>query len=119
LQGGINGLLAEDHNACYQISTVLVKEYLEMIEGKGDGREETSERQSHPCKKQNRKGRPPAERTSTNLRSELGLNSNDALDPRDLAECLGVRLCTPRDIPGVPKECLSNSSKKIPGVGLL
>ncbi len=26
-----------------------------MVEEKGDGREETSERQSHPCKKQNRK----------------------------------------------------------------
>jgi len=55
-----------------------------------------------------------AERTSTNLRSELGLNSNDALDPRDLVECLGVRLCTPRDIPGVPKAVLVQLLEKDP-----
>ena len=44
LRSGMEGLLAEDLNSCYHISTVLVKEYfgasqrfLEMIEGKGDG----------------------------------------------------------------------------------
>jgi Zn-dependent peptidase ImmA (M78 family) len=55
-----------------------------------------------------------AERTSAGLRKELGLNSCDALHPKDLARCLGVRLCTPRDIPGVPKEVLSQLLEKDP-----
>jgi len=55
-----------------------------------------------------------AERTSASLRKELGLKSIDALDPKDLAECLGVRLCTPRDVPGVPKHVLSQLLEKDP-----
>jgi Zn-dependent peptidase ImmA (M78 family) len=55
-----------------------------------------------------------AERTSTSLRKELGLDPSDALDPKDLAKCLGVRLCTPRDIPGVPKRVLSQLLEKDP-----
>ena len=46
-QSGKTGLLADDHDSCYQISTVIVNKYfrtnrssLEMIEGKGDGRRE-------------------------------------------------------------------------------
>lgn len=55
-----------------------------------------------------------AERTSTGLRKELGLNSCDTLSPKDLAECLGVRLCTPHDIPGVPTVVLSQLLEKDP-----
>src|SRR5713226_8901521 len=55
-----------------------------------------------------------AERTSTSLRKELGLNSTDALDPKGLAECLGVRLFTPRDIPGVPRAVLNQLLEKDP-----
>ncbi len=55
-----------------------------------------------------------AERTSASLRKELGLNSIEALDPKDLAECLGVNLCTPPDIPGVPREVLNQLLEKDP-----
>ena len=55
-----------------------------------------------------------AERSSTSLRKELGLNSGDALNPKDLAECLGVRLCTPLDIPGVPSKVLNQLLEKDP-----
>lgn len=55
-----------------------------------------------------------AERTSTSLRKELGLSPSDALDPKELAKCLGVRMCTPGDIPGVPKTVLSQLLEKDP-----
>jgi|SRR2546427_4170057 len=55
-----------------------------------------------------------AERTSTSLRKELGLNSSDALNPKDLAVLLGVRLCTPLDIPGVPSQVLNQLLEKDP-----
>jgi len=55
-----------------------------------------------------------AERTSTSLRKELGLKSVDALDPKDLAQCLGVCLFTPRDIPGVTKQVLVQLLEKDP-----
>jgi hypothetical protein len=35
-KGGTAGIAAEYHNLCYQISTVLVKENLEVIEGEED-----------------------------------------------------------------------------------
>jgi hypothetical protein len=34
--GGLAELVAEYHDLCYQISTVLVKENLEVIEGEED-----------------------------------------------------------------------------------
>ena len=44
-------MLPDEYSSCQGI--------FEVIEGKGDGREEASARQPHPCEKQNRKGRPP------------------------------------------------------------
>ena len=34
--GGTADMAAENHNSCYHISTVLVKENMEVIEGKED-----------------------------------------------------------------------------------
>ncbi len=55
-----------------------------------------------------------AERVSINLRRDLGLNSNDPLDPKCLADHLEVGLCTPRDIPGISKEVLTQLLQKDP-----
>lgn len=55
-----------------------------------------------------------AERISISLRGELSLGPNDVLEPSRLAEYLGVHLCTPRDIPGIPKEVLGQLLQKDP-----
>jgi Zn-dependent peptidase ImmA (M78 family) len=55
-----------------------------------------------------------AERTSTSLRKELGLNPTDALDPKELAVSLGVCLLTPRDIPGVSDGVINQLLEKDP-----
>jgi len=47
-----------------------------------------------------------AERTATNIRHELGLTEHDRLDPFTLAKLLDVTVCTPRDIPGLPRDIL-------------
>lgn len=47
-----------------------------------------------------------AERTSLGVRRELGLTTYDPLQPTLLAEYLEVRLCTPRDISGLPRKIL-------------
>jgi len=47
-----------------------------------------------------------AERCATGLRQELNLEPYQPLNPRDLARYLGVRLLTPRDIPGLPSDCI-------------
>lgn len=47
-----------------------------------------------------------AERTAANIRHELALSPFERLDPFALATLLDVEICTPRDIPGLPKEVL-------------
>jgi Zn-dependent peptidase ImmA (M78 family) len=47
-----------------------------------------------------------AERTSANLRKELGLSGFDPLPPKLLADYLEVRLCTPRDVPNITQDVL-------------
>ncbi|ALA59341.1 ImmA/IrrE family metallo-endopeptidase [Nitrospira moscoviensis] len=47
-----------------------------------------------------------AERTSANIRRELGLAPYDSLDVLKLAEFLDVTVMTPRHIPGLPKQVL-------------
>ena len=46
------------------------------------------------------------ERIALERRSQLGLRSTDPLDPRLLAHALGIRVVTPRDVPGVSQACL-------------
>ena len=41
------------------------------------------------------------ENTAAEYRSHLGLGRDAPLDPRDLADHLGVRVWTPRDVPGL------------------
>ena len=41
---------------------------------------------------------------SIQVRREHGLNPVDPLDPFRLAKSLGIRICTPKEIPGVPPE---------------
>lgn len=45
-----------------------------------------------------------AERVSLTMREEMKLNSTDPLDPLELASFLGVKVCTPNDIPDLPAE---------------
>jgi Zn-dependent peptidase ImmA (M78 family) len=47
-----------------------------------------------------------AERTAGSIRSELGLSDNAPLDLIALAEMIGVRLITPREVRGLPKDIL-------------
>ena len=47
-----------------------------------------------------------AERTSANLRKEMGLSSFEPLLPKLLADYLEVHLCTPRDIPEITQDVL-------------
>lgn len=47
-----------------------------------------------------------AERTSANIRRELGLAPHDSLDVFKLADFLDVTVMTPRDIPGLPSQVL-------------
>ena len=47
------------------------------------------------------------ERISAGIRRELGVPRTGALPPGRLAEHLNVRLWTPRDVPGLPPEILS------------
>lgn len=47
-----------------------------------------------------------AERTANSLRHELGISSETRFDLKGLARMLEVRLMTPADVPGVPKEVL-------------
>lgn len=48
-----------------------------------------------------------AERVSGALRKDLGLQQDSPLEPVRLAEYLDVRLCTPGDVPGLPKDVLN------------
>ena len=43
------------------------------------------------------------ENVSAEYRSNLGLERDDVLDPRDLARYLGVRVWTPHDVPGLSR----------------
>ncbi len=56
-----------------------------------------------------------AERTAGSLRRELGLSDDSPLDLTALAEVIGVRLMTPNDLPGVPKEVLQVLLVEDPG----
>ena len=47
------------------------------------------------------------ERTSHEYRSSLGVSPTDPLDPRRLANLLGVRVTTPEAIPGLSRETVS------------
>jgi IrrE N-terminal-like domain len=55
-----------------------------------------------------------AERTSINLRTDLGLRPFEAIPPAQLASYLEVRLCTPLDIPGIPQNVLDQLLKHDP-----
>lgn len=48
-----------------------------------------------------------AERTSINIRREMGLAPHEPLDPLELAKSLDIEICTPQDIPGLPHDVLS------------
>jgi len=52
-----------------------------------------------------------AERTSQNFRRDFGLQAHSPLEPATLATHLDVRLCTPKDIPGLPNEVLNQLLK--------
>ncbi len=45
-----------------------------------------------------------AERTALAVRRELGLSAKEPLDPRKLAQHLGVRLISPEDLRGLPAD---------------
>jgi Zn-dependent peptidase ImmA (M78 family) len=47
-----------------------------------------------------------AERTSQNFRREFGLQPPSPLSPAELAAYLDIHLCTPGDVPGLPKDVL-------------
>lgn len=55
-----------------------------------------------------------AERTSQNFRRDFELPAHAPLEPALLATHLGVRLCTPKDIPGLPHEILNQLLKHDP-----
>lgn len=48
------------------------------------------------------------------LRRDMGLPPHAPLEPNRLAKHLGVRLCTPRDIPGVPKQVVEQLLERDP-----
>ena len=52
-----------------------------------------------------------AERTSQNFRRDFGLQTHSPLEPAVLATHLDVRLCTPKDIPGLPQAVLDQLLK--------
>ena len=56
-----------------------------------------------------------SERTAASFRRELGLSDDSPLDLRALAEVIGVKLMTPNDLPGVPKEVLQVLLVEDPG----
>src|SRR5260370_40000759 len=56
-----------------------------------------------------------AGRTAGSFRRELGLSDESPLDLRAPAEVLGVRLMTPNDLPGLPKEVLQVLLVEDPG----
>lgn len=47
-----------------------------------------------------------AERTAATFRKELGLGLLDPIDPLAVASFLGVKVCTPHDLPGLPRDVL-------------
>lgn len=55
-----------------------------------------------------------AERTSANIRQELGLAPHDGLDVFKLAELLDVTVLTPTDIPGLSVDVLDQLGRKDP-----
>jgi Zn-dependent peptidase ImmA (M78 family) len=55
-----------------------------------------------------------AERTSQNFRRDFGLQAHSALQPVLLATHLDVRLCTPKEIPGLPQKVLDQLLKHDP-----
>ena len=55
-----------------------------------------------------------AERTSANIRHELGLGPHDGLNVFKLAEFLDVIVLTPGDIPGLPNDVLHQLGTKDP-----
>ena len=55
-----------------------------------------------------------AERTSQNFRRDFGLQIQSPLDPSLLATHLDVRLCTPKEIPGLPQTVLDQLLKHDP-----
>jgi len=55
-----------------------------------------------------------AERTSLSFRRDLGLQPHSPLHPARLAEYLDVRLCTPKQIPGLKQKVLDQLLKHDP-----
>lgn len=64
-----------------------------------------------------------AERTSINIRREMGLVPHEVLDPLELANFLDIEVCTPSDIPGLPRDVLDQLLERDPwgwsGVSLI
>ena len=54
------------------------------------------------------------ERAATGLRREMRLKSHEPLKPSQVAEFLDVRLMTPLDVPGVPREVLDQLLRRDP-----
>jgi Zn-dependent peptidase ImmA (M78 family) len=55
-----------------------------------------------------------AERTSINFRNDFGLRPFDPLPAARLATHLDVQLCTPKDIPGIPRDVLDQLLRRDP-----
>jgi Zn-dependent peptidase ImmA (M78 family) len=55
-----------------------------------------------------------AERTSLSFRRDVGQDAYSALEPAQLAKYLDVRLCTPKEIPGLPQKVLDQLLKHDP-----
>jgi len=55
-----------------------------------------------------------SERTSQNFRRDFGLQSDSPLQPALLAKHLDVRLCTPKEISGLPQKVLDQLLKHDP-----
>ena len=55
-----------------------------------------------------------AERTATNFREEVGLNSGEPLNPKGIASYLGISLWTPKEVPDIPEEVVVQLLEKDP-----
>lgn len=55
-----------------------------------------------------------AERTATNFREEVGINSGEPLNPKGIASYLGISLWTPEEVPDIPEEVVVQLLEKDP-----
>ncbi len=55
-----------------------------------------------------------AERTAENFREEVGINSGEPLNPKELASYVGISLWTPKEVPDIPEEVIAQLLEKDP-----